>query len=72
MFDFEKKDNPKRTVNEMEAKKWEENRGFSYYDVSAKEGSILLLTWIEVFIGTNIENMFEDIIYKTVPKDKLK
>ena len=56
----------------MEAKKWAENRGFSYYEVSAKEGRILCLTIIEMLIGTNIENMFEDIIYKTVPKDKLK
>jgi len=27
---------------------------------------------VKNFVGTNIETMFEDIIYKTVPKDKLK
>jgi len=37
---FAKKDNPKRVVNELEARKWAENRGFTYYEVSAKEGKL--------------------------------
>lgn len=69
----EQKDNPKRIVNETEAKKWAENRGFTYYEVSAKEGRFWDFSQgVKNFLGTNIENMFEDIIYKTVPKDKLK